>query len=151
MWKALQRQRHGVANPALFVLGVLFLLLELAPLTWHGAVRWEMVALGPLYIALSFVSGTRFGGALRPTDLRFSDDGLDFDVAFAPPSNRYYRWRLMRRIEDIGDSFVIVTRLYKRIVLPKRSFPDGGREAWAFIVAHGVTGRASTSSVTAPA
>jgi hypothetical protein len=110
MWKTLQRQRHGVASPALFVVGVLF---------------------------------------LRPTDLRFSDEGLDFDVAFAPPSNRYYPWRWIRRIEDIGDSFVIVTRLYKRIVLPKRSFPDGGSEAWAFIIAHGVTGRVSASPVTA--
>jgi hypothetical protein len=141
MWKAVQRQRHGVAHPAFFVLGVLFVLFNLVPIVRHGGVNWGTLALGLAYIGLSFFSSARVVGALRPTDLRFSDDGLDFDVAFAPPSNRYYPWRLIHRIDDIGDSFMIVTSLRKRIVMPKRSFPDGGDEALAFIAAHGVAVR----------
>jgi hypothetical protein len=142
MWKAVQRQRHGVASPAFLVLGVLFVLLSAAPIVWHRGVSWVPLTVGVGYIAVAFMGGAQFASTLRPTDLRFSDDGLDFDVAFAPPSNRYYPWRLIRRIEDVGDSFMIVISRRKRIVLPKRSFPDGGHEAWAFIAAHGVAVRA---------
>ena len=47
----------------------------------------------------------------------------------------------IRAIDDIGEVFVLVPKFGKRVVFPKRSFPDGGREAWAFFAAHGVAGR----------
>jgi len=37
--------------------------------------------------------------------------------------------RGIRAINDIGEQFVLVPAFGKRLVFPKRSFPDGGREA----------------------
>ena len=100
-----------------------------------------------LYLGIVFIGGAWFitanvPAALRPTDLRFPAGGLDVDVAFERTPFRHYSWRSIRAINDVGESFVLVSKFGKRMVFPKRSFPDGGREAWSFFAAHGVAGRA---------
>jgi hypothetical protein len=99
------------------------------------------VARGVSFIVLALNKSGKSSGTLRPTALRFDAEGLSIDVAFAPPFGRRYGWRSIRRIDDVGDSFVLVPTFGKRIVLPKRAFPDRGREAWAFFAMHGVAGR----------
>jgi hypothetical protein len=132
-----RRRHYGISRPWILVLGVLNVLL--------GFVRalrpHDFVDLWPLYVGLIFIGFSWFTdpgvpAALRPTDLRFTDDGLDVDVAFEPPANRHYAWDTIRRIDDVGDAFVVVPKLGKRFVLPKRAFPDHGLEARAFFAAH---------------
>jgi hypothetical protein len=78
---------------------------------------------------------------LRSSDLQFSETGLDFVVIFTGKGARQYSWSRIRSIDDIGECFVLVPKFGSRVVFPKRDFPDGGREAWAFFATHGVAGR----------
>lgn len=99
---------------------------------------WVLRALcfGLIFIGFSWLTDPGIPAVLRPTDLRFTHDGVDVDVAFEPPANRHYAWDTIRRIDDVGDALVVVPKLGKRLVLPKRAFPDHGLEARAFFAAH---------------
>jgi hypothetical protein len=94
-----------------------------------------------IFIAASLRPDAKIPSAERSTVLQFSETGLDVDVAFQRNLPRHYSWRGIRAVNDIGEQFVLVPVFGKRLVFPKRSFPDGGREAWAFFAAHGVAGR----------
>ncbi len=137
------RHSHGVPRPWLFSIGILDLALSVAKLARHQGDWWFYALTGAILIVISMRAGAGFPPAERPTELRFSTDGLDVDVdvAFARDLPRHYPWRRIRAIHDIGESFVLVPTYGKRLVFPKRSFPDGGREAAAFFAAHGVIGR----------
>jgi hypothetical protein len=100
--------------------------------------------MGVLFIVGSTRAGAQFPPSVRPTGLHFTADGLDLDVAFEKNPRRRYSWREIRRIDDIGEVFVLVPKFGRRVVFPKRSFPDGGREAWAFFTEHDVTGASRT-------
>jgi hypothetical protein len=132
-----RRRHYGISRPWILVLGVAYVLLGFA-----RAVRpHDFVDLWPLYFGLIFIGFSWFTdpnipAVLRPTDLRFTHDGVDVDVAFEPPANRHYAWDTIRRIDDVGDALVVVPKLGKRLVLPKRAFPDHGLEARAFFAAH---------------
>ncbi|MGH7716276.1 MAG: hypothetical protein ACREML_09805 [Vulcanimicrobiaceae bacterium] len=102
---------------------------------------WSLYA-GIIFIGSAWFMAANVPASLRPTDLRFSEEGLAVDVAFERKPVRHYSWQAIRAINDIGESFVLVPKFGKRVVFPKRSFPDGGRKAWSFFAAHGVAGRA---------
>jgi hypothetical protein len=135
------RHCHGVPRPWIFGIGILYLVLAGAKVADHRGDWWFWALSGALFIVMSTRAGAGFPSAERSTELRFSADGLDVDVAFARDPLRHYAWRRIRKIHDIGEAFVLVPAFGKRLVFPKRSFPDGGREAWAFFAAHGVAGR----------
>jgi hypothetical protein len=142
MWDAVRRQRHGVSEPYMFWAGVTITVINI-PFIYHGNVlgAWTSLGSGLLFIVASLLNIRKTGGTLHPTYLSFDPDGLHID--FSPPSGRRYRyaWCWIQRIDDVGESFVVVPRYDKRIVLPKRAFPDHGHEAWAFFAAHDVAGR----------
>jgi hypothetical protein len=135
------RHAHGVPRPWLFWIGILDLALSVAKVARHQGDWWFYAMTGAILIVLAMRAGAGFPPAERPTELRFSAGGLDVDVAFARAGPRHYPWSSIRVIHDIGESFVLVPRYGKRLVFPKRSFPDGGREAAAFFAAHGIVGR----------
>jgi hypothetical protein len=134
------RHCHGVPRPWMLAAGIMYLCVAVLNLAVHRADWWIWLG-GVAFIVLSTRAGAQFPSAERATVLSFSDTGLDVDVAFQRAPPRHYSWRRIRAIHDIGESFVLVPMFGKRIVFPKRSFPDGGREAEAFFAAHGVAGR----------
>jgi hypothetical protein len=134
------RQQHRVPYPWLLAVGIVALVLAVAKGVEHAGDWWFWTLMGVFYIVSSTRARADFPPSVRPTGLHFTADGLDLDVAFEKNPRRRYSWREIRRIDDIGEVFVLVPKFGRRVVLPKRSFPDGGREAWAFIAAHGVTG-----------
>jgi hypothetical protein len=131
---------HGVPRPWLAVSGIAYLAVGLLNWTQHTQ-YWYWVLFGLAWIAMSLRPGKAFPTAVLPTGLRFSADGLDIDVPFVKDPRRHYSWRGIRRIDDVGESFVLVPTFGKRVVITKRSFPDGGHEAWAFFAANHVAGR----------
>lgn len=135
------RHAHGVPRPWLFWIGVLDLVLSVAKIARHQGDWWFYALTGALLVVFAMRAGVGFPPADRPTELRFSAAGLDVDVASARAGPHHFPWRRIRAIHDIGESFVLVPTYGKRLVFPKRSFPDGGREAAAFFAAHGVVGR----------
>lgn len=134
------RRHHRVPRPWLLGVGIADLGLALLQANAQRSEWWFWTASGALFIIFSTRAGANFPSAVRPTGLHFTADGLDLDVAFEPDPRRHYSWREIRRIDDIGAAFVLVPSFGKRVVFPKRAFSDGGREAWAFFAAHGVTG-----------
>ena len=143
------RHCHGIPRPWMLGVGMMYLALPILKLIAHRGDWWQdwWLWLGAIaFIAMSTRPGPQIPSVERATELRFSEAGLDVDIAFAGNIPRHYPWRRIRAIHDIGASFVLVPRFGKRIVFPKRSFPDGGREAWAFLTAHGVTRRHITST-----
>jgi hypothetical protein len=141
MWKAVQKKRYGVASPLLLVVGLVNLLTDLVGYAKSGHVSWLGVAVGIAFTAAAFIRSGSSPKTLRPTELRFADAGLNVDVAFEPPAERAYPWSSIRRFDDVGDAYVLIPKRGKRIVLPKRAFPDRGREACDFVAAHGVLAR----------
>ena len=143
MWDVVQKQRFGVLNPTWLVLGTLFIASDILSLTFHGGVRWWSVALGVCYVALAFTKAGANTATLRPFEVTFSNFGMIVEMpgTILVKSLKSYSWRSICRVDDMGDSLVIIPWFKQRIVLPKRSFPDRGREAWAFFAAHGVAGR----------
>ena len=135
------RRSRGVPRPWFLGIGIAYLVLGLYDVVTHRDLWWFWALAGLLLMLGSTRAGKGFPPAARPTELRFSENGLDFDVVREKTPQLHYTWRGIRSIDDIGDAFVLVPQFGKRIVLPKRSFPDGGREAQAFFTAHGVTGR----------
>lgn len=135
------RHCHGVPRPWIGWIGVLNLVLSGAKVARQQNDWWFWAVAGVLFIFMSLRAGANFPSAERVTELHFSDTGLDVDVAFAPNRLRHHSWRNIRAIHDIGESFVLVPSFGKRLVFPKRAFPDGGREAAAFFAVHGVVGR----------
>jgi hypothetical protein len=135
------RHCRGVPRPWIGWIGILNLILAVTKVARHQGDWWFWVITGVLFILMSLRAGPNFPPAERATNVRFSPDGLDVDLALAPNHQRRYSWRNIRAIHDTGESFVLVPAVGKRIVLPKRSFPDGGGEAAAFFAAHGVIGR----------
>jgi hypothetical protein len=135
------RHAHGVPRPWIGWIGVLNLVLSVAKVARHQNDWWFWAVAGVLFIFMSLRAGANVPSAERVTELHFSDTGLDADVAFAPNRLRHYAWRNIRAIHDTGEAFVLVPSFGKRLVFPKRAFPDGGREAGAFFAAHGVVGR----------
>jgi hypothetical protein len=131
---------HGVPRPWLAAIGVFFLVLALLDWARH-LTYWYLLLFGVAYIAFSTRAGKDFPTAVRPSGVRFSAEGIDVDVPFVKDPRRHYSWRGIRRIDDIGEAFVLVPTFGHRVILPKRSFPDGGHEAWAFFVANRVAGR----------
>jgi hypothetical protein len=135
-----RRRHYGISRPWILAIGVietLFGILRVSfPPAGHTLGDFWMLGIGLGFVALAWIPDPGIPSALRPTGVRFSDIGLDIDVAFAPPANRHYAWDTIRRIDDVGDAFVIVPKIGKRLVLPKRAFADGGREAKAFFAAH---------------
>jgi hypothetical protein len=136
-----RRHCHGVPRPWILGIGIVYLGLAVLKLVDRAGDWWFWALCGALFILMSTRAGAQFPPAVRTTGLRFSADGLDVDVAFEKNPRRHYSWRGIRAINDIGDSFVLVPAFGRRLVFPKRSFSDGGREAWAFFAAHGVAGR----------
>lgn len=134
------RRHHRVLRPWLLAVGIAALGLAAVKGAGHVGDWWFWTLMGAFYVVSSTRAGADFPPAVRPTGLHFTSDGLDLDVAFEKNPRRRYSWREIRRIDDIGEVFVLVPTFGRRVVLPKRSFPDGGREAWAFIAEHGVTG-----------
>ena len=135
------RHCHGVPRPWAFWVGIAYLVFAVAKVARHQDDWWFWALLAAISLIMSTRAGAEFPSTERPTELRFSADGLDVDVAFARDQPWHFSWRRIRAIHDIGESFVLVPAFGKRLVFPKRSFPDGGREAWAFFAAHGVAGR----------
>jgi hypothetical protein len=134
------RAHHRVPRPSLAVVGVVYLVL--AYLDWQRHQQyWYPILFGVAFIAFSMRAGRGFPEAVLPSGLRFSAQGLDVDVPFVKDPRRHYSWRGIRRIDDVGESFVLVPTFGKRVVITKRSFPDGGHEAWAFFTANHVAGR----------
>jgi hypothetical protein len=133
---------HGVQRPWFLGLGIAYVALGVFGVVGHRPLWWMWTLFGLAFIALSLRPNAKIPSAERSTVLRFSETGLDVDVAFQGNSPRHYSWRGIRAINDIGEQFVLVPRWFgKRLIFPKRSFPDGGREAWSFFAAHGVAGR----------
>lgn len=144
------RHCHGVPRPWIGWIGVLTLVLSVTKVARHQGDWWFWAIMGVLFILMSLRAGPGFPPAERATNLRFSADGLDVDLAFAPNHLRHYSWQRIRAIHDTGEAFVLVPAYGKRVVFPKRAFPDGGGEAAAFFAAHGVIGRKpAVQSVTA--
>ena len=131
--------RH-LPRPWLAAAGVGYLIVGLLGWMRHGQ-YWYWVVFGLVWIAMGFYPGKAFPEAVLPSGVRFSATGIDVDVPFMKDPRRHYSWRRIRWIDDIGESFVLVPSWGKRVVIPKRSFPDGGHEAWAFFVANHVEGR----------
>jgi hypothetical protein len=141
---------HGVPRPWFLGIGIAYVALGLFDVITHRELWWFWVLAGALLILGSTRAGKRFPSAVRATEVRFAEQGLDFDVAFENVPRRYYSWGGIRAINDTGEVFVLVPQFGKRLVLPKRAFPDGGREAWAFFAAHGVAGRTPAATVVRP-
>jgi hypothetical protein len=139
--RAEYRRRSRVPRPAFLIIGIAYVGLGIADWLGHRGPAWFWVVCGVILMAFSLYAGKDFPSSVRPTGLHFSEDGLDLDVAFEKNPRRHYSWGQIRTIDDIGESFVLVPKYGKRAVLTKRSFPDGGNEAWAFFTAHGVSGR----------
>jgi hypothetical protein len=139
------RRHHRVPRPWFFGLGIVTLGLAAAKVAGHYGDWWFWALTGVLYIVISTRADANFPPSVRPTGVRFSAAGLDLDVAFEKNPRRHYSWREIRRINDIGEVFVLVPKFGRRVVFPKRSFPDDGREAWAFFTEHGVTGASRTA------
>jgi hypothetical protein len=134
-----RRRHYGVSRPWILVIGVANVLLGMLQAARpHAFMDWWLlyIGIGIGFIVLAWIPEPGIPAALRPTDVRFSDEGLDIDVAFEPPAHRHYAWDTVRRVDDVGDAFVILPKLGKRVVLPKRVFSDHGREAGAFFAAH---------------
>jgi hypothetical protein len=142
------RAHHRVPRPGLALAGIAFLVLALLDWTRHWPISqyWWLPLFGVGYIAFSMRAGKGFPAAVLPSGLRFSAAGLDVDVPFVKNPRRHYSWRGMR-IDDIGELFVLVPSFGKRVLIPKRSFPDGGHEAWAFFTANRVAGRTPLAPV----
>lgn len=138
------RQHHRVPRPWMFGLGIVYLALAGAKVAGHFGDWWFWALIGVLSIVTSTRAGAEFPPSVRPTGLHFTAGGLDLDVAFEKNPRRHYSWREIRRIDDIGEVFVLVPKFGRRVVFPKRSFPDGGLEAWTFVTEHGVTGARRT-------
>lgn len=136
------RRCHGVPRPWIFWVGIADLVLAAVKIVRHDGDWWfyALIAIG--FVFLSTRAGAQFPPAVRPTALHFTDRGLDVDVAFERDPRRHYSWRGIRSLDDAGDVFVLVPTFGRRLVFPKRSFADGGREAAAFFAAHGVRIRA---------
>ena len=132
---------HGIPRPWILGVGIAYLLLAAANLARHDGGWWFWVLLGALSLITSTQAGPGFPAAERATQVRFSTRGLDVAIAFGGEELRHYSWRRIRAIHDIGEAFVLVPAFGKRLVFPKRAFPDGGREAAAFFAAHGIAGR----------
>ncbi len=135
------RHCHHIPRPWMLGVAIAYLILAPLKLSVHQNDWWIWILLGLSFGATALWPGPKFPAGERATELRFDETGLDIDIAFRGNMPRHFFWRGIRAIHDIGASFVLVPRFGKRIVLPKRSFPDGGREAWTFFAAHGVTGR----------
>lgn len=143
------RHCHGIPRPWMLVAGILYLVFAVAKLIAHRGdwvPDWWLWLGAVAFIAMSTRPGPQLPSVERATELRFSETGLDVDLAFAGNVPRNYPWRRIRAIHDTGTSFVLVPAFGKRIVFPKRSFPDGGREAEAFLDAHGIAGRRHITS-----
>ncbi len=136
------RAHHRVPRPGLAVAGAGFLVLALLNWMrhWPFSHYWWLLLFGVAYIAMSMRAGKGFPSVVLPSGLHFSGTGIDLDVPFVKDPRRHYSWHGIR-IDDIGEVFVLVPSFGKRVVIPKRSFPDGGREAWAFFTANHVAGR----------
>lgn len=132
---------HGVYRPWFFGLGILYVALGMFDVVEHRAIWWMWGLFGLAFIAVSLRPDAKIPSAERSTVVQFSETGLDVDVAFQRTLPRHYSWSGIRAINDIGEQFVLVPVFGKRVVFPKRSFPDGGREAAAFFTAYGVAGR----------
>jgi len=137
---------HGVHRPWFLGIGILYVALGSFDVVEHRAFWWMWTLCGLAFIVLSLRPNAKIPSAERATALRFSESGLDVDVAFRGNLPRHYLWRRIRAINDIGEQFVFVPMFGKRLVFPKRSFPDGGREAAAFFAAHGVAGRVTNEA-----
>jgi hypothetical protein len=141
-----RRHSHGIQRPWIFGIGIAYLGLALLNVKDHRGDWWVWALGGVLFIVMGIRPDPKFPSSVRTTGLRFSAAGLDVDVVMEMYPRRHYSWRGIRAINDIGESFVLVPTFGKRVVFPKRTFPDGGREASAFFAAHGVTGRHITST-----
>lgn len=137
----LRRRRFGLRDPAMFVLGLAFCVLGVLNLTIHDNFGWAYLLVGCVQFAFSMWGKMQSPLVLRPLDLHFAEDGIEVDVAYHHQPLRHFSWSAIRALDDIGDAFVLVPKFGTRIVFPKRSFPDGGSDAWAFFTAHGVAGR----------
>jgi hypothetical protein len=132
----------------MLVLGILFVLIGLLRIREiHSLLDLWQFGVGLLYIAAAWLPSKAAPPVLRSSELQFSDAGLDVVVIFTGKGARHYSWSRIRAVDDIGECFVLVPKFGARVVFPKRDFPDGGREAWAFFAARGVAGR--TPSVAA--
>jgi hypothetical protein len=140
------RRRHGLVQLWVPIMGILLVTLGLVRMrSPHTALE-----LWPLYIGIVYLGGTLLAVlrpaksgiplVLRPAELRFSETGIDVLGAFSGKPSHHYSWRGIRAINDIGEWFVLIPTFGTRVVIPKRDFSDGGREAWAFFAAHGVIG-----------
>jgi hypothetical protein len=94
-----------------------------------------------MFFAVGWMAGPGAPATVRPCELRFSDTGLEIDVASAGPSTVRYPWDAIDAIDDAGETFVLIPKRGARVVMPKSAFSDGGTQARAFFIAHGVTGR----------
>ena len=139
MWREVERKRFGIVSPWLLAFGILQLVQF--GLGFAGHMQWWTLPVGIGFVALAFHPKTRSSKVVRAVEVRFADDGLHIDVAFALPMERMYRWGDILRIDDIADAFVLIPRFDLHVVMPKRAFPGYGTEAWAFFAAHGVAGR----------
>jgi hypothetical protein len=140
---------HGIPRPWMFVAGMMYLALAVVKLIAHPsdwAQDWWLWVGAVAFLVFSTRPGPQFPSVERANRLHFSEAGLDVDMAVAGNVARHYPWQRIRAIHDTGSSFVLVPQFGRRIVFPKRSFPDGGREAEAFFAAHGVAGRRHITS-----
>lgn len=141
-------RRRRLSQPWMLVLGIPLVFMGLLRIREiHSVLDLWQLAFGVLYIGFAWIPTKNAPAVLRSSELQFSDTGLDVVVIFTGKGARRYLWRQIRAIDDIGECFVLVPKFGTRAVFPKRDFPDGGREAWAFFEQHGVAGR--TPSVTA--
>jgi hypothetical protein len=138
--EAYWRGRVGIRKIPAFVIGIVFLLLTVLNFIGHRVDWWITLLTGCAFIALSLRPDPNEPPLLRPIELRFGDDGIDVDVAYAQPPSRHYAWNKLRAIEDIGEALVLIPTFGTRVVFPKRNFPDGGSEALSFFAAHGIAG-----------
>ena len=147
-----RRRRLGFRQPGLLVVGILLLVLGVLRLRSHGT----GLELWSLYCGIVYIAGALFfmwrppknvPAFLPSRELQFSETGLGIRFIYGSARLNHYGWWRIKAIDDLGELFVLVPLFGSRIVFPKRDFPDGGREAWAFFSQHGGAGR--TTSVTA--
>jgi hypothetical protein len=128
------------ARPVFFIAGACYVVAAGVKYAVHQPEGPVFLVCAAMFFVVGWMAGPGAAAPLHADELRFSDDGLEVDLAASPPSPRRYPWSAIRVIDDTDIAFVLIPVRGARVMFPKKSFPDGGVEARAFFGAHGVAG-----------